>query len=280
MFPERSAVFPIGSVRRRGRLLAPRVASLLRAGAGRPRACRPVGRRTCAGPCPSGSRRTSGNRSPGSSCTSKISSTAVWNSSSATTRPSAQVHRRDAALQLAPAARPAARRPSPRSAGSWTGRRRRTARTAPGPRAKPGSSATASTRPVAGSTSTQPPGPRLQQPEPAVVPARRVRHRQAAGHDLAAGHVDQAAAAGLVRPPAAGGVGLAQGGDVPGPAVHQGQAVEVAAVLGGQGGDERRPPPGHEAVVGVQRTQAGEPGVDRPTAPRPPRRVRGRRCRR
>ena len=59
---------------------------------------------------------TSGKRAPGSSCTSKISSTAVWNSSRATTRPRAQVHHRHAALQLARAARRAARRPSPTSA--------------------------------------------------------------------------------------------------------------------------------------------------------------------
>jgi len=34
--------------------------------------------------------------------------------------------------------------------------------------------------------------------------------------------------------------------------------------LGGQGGDERRPPPGDEAVVGMERAQAREPGVDDP----------------
>ena len=45
---------------------------------------------------------TSGKRRPGKSCTSKISSTAVWNSSKAIDLAAAQVHHRHAALQLLP----------------------------------------------------------------------------------------------------------------------------------------------------------------------------------
>ena len=58
-------------------------------------------------------------------------------------------------------------------------------------------------------------GAGLQDPKSAVVPARRVRHRQAAGDDLAAAaRPSRTPPRGLVRPPAVGGVGLAQGGDV------------------------------------------------------------------
>src|SRR5262249_31523607 len=84
-------------------------------------------------------------------------------------------------------------------------------------------------------------------------------------------NVNQATAVRLGPPPAARRVGFAQGGDVLRSAVHQDQAVEVAAVLGGKGGDERRPPARHETVLGVQRTQAREARVDHPkfvTGPR------------
>src|SRR5262249_38527321 len=48
------------------------------------------------------------------------------------------------------------------------------------------------------------------------------------------------------------------------PAIDDGQSVEVTAVLGEQGGDERGPPARHETVRGIQRTQAREAGVDEP----------------
>ncbi len=59
-------------------------------------------------------------------------------------------------------------------------------------------------------------------------------------------------------------VGGAQGGDVGHPVVADRQAVEVAAVLGRQRGDERRRPARDEAVGGVERGQAGERGGHQP----------------
>ena len=68
----------------------------------------------------------------------------------------------------------------------------------------------------------------------------------------------------LFGPPALRRVGLGQGGHVFRRAVGHGQAVEVAAVLGGQGREERRPPARHEAVPAVERAQAAEGRVDQP----------------
>ena len=68
----------------------------------------------------------------------------------------------------------------------------------------------------------------------------------------------------LVRPPALRRVGLGQGGHVFRRAVRHGQAVQVAAILGGQRGEERRPPARHEAVPAVERAQAAEGRVDQP----------------
>ena len=68
----------------------------------------------------------------------------------------------------------------------------------------------------------------------------------------------------LFGPPALRRVGLGQGGHVLRRAVGHGQAVEVAAVLGRQGREERRPPARHEAVPAVERAQAAEGRVDQP----------------
>ena len=113
------------------------------------------------------------------------------------------------------------------------------------------------------------------------MPPRRVRHRQAAEQHLAGLDLDQDAAVLLVLPPAARRVGLAQGGDEGRPALDQAQPVQVAAVLRGQLGDERRPPARHEAVDPVERAQAGEARVDEPEpvpCPRPSRGSGRRRC--
>ncbi len=59
-------------------------------------------------------------------------------------------------------------------------------------------------------------------------------------------------------------IGFAQRGDELRPAVDHRQAVEMAAVFGRQAGDERRPPARVEAVVGVERAEAAEAGVDQP----------------
>ena len=64
------------------------------------------------------------------------------------------------------------------------------------------------------------------------------------------------------QPPAV--VGGAERRDVAHLVVDQREPVEVAAVLGGEAGDERRPPPRHEAVLAVEGGQAREAGVDDP----------------
>ena len=76
--------------------------------------------------------------------------------------------------------------------------------------------------------------------------------------------VDEDAAALLVLAPAARCVGFAERGDPSRLAVHEAEAVEMAAVVGRELRDELRPPHGREAVIGIVRRQAGEPRVDEP----------------
>ena len=153
-------------------------------------------------PGPGTGRTAPGSRTPGSTCTSKISSTPGHELQVGDQPARGQVHHADAALQLSAAARRSACRRTSRSRGSSTGRRTRTARTAPGRACSRAARPPSRTSPVAGSTSTSCPAPECEQPDPAAVDARRVRHGEAAGHRLAAGDVDQAAAGRLVRPPA------------------------------------------------------------------------------
>ena len=81
---------------------------------------------------------------------------------------------------------------------------------------------------------------------------------------LIALYVDQHAAPGFVRPPTAERVGFAERGDVFGTPIDHGQAVEMTAVFGGQGADERRPPARIETVLGVERAKTTEARVDDP----------------
>src|SRR5690606_15001616 len=73
----------------------------------------------------------------------------------------------------------------------------------------------------------QPAGARFEHPETVAVPARRMRHRQAAADDALAVQVDQLAAVGLALAPAAGDVAAAEQGHV----AHR-RPVEMAATLG------------------------------------------------
>ncbi len=104
----------------------------------------------------------------------------------------------------------------------------------------------------------------FEHPQAIVVPARRVRHRQAARDHLVGGHVDEDAAVALVLAPALRLVGLAQRGQVARLAALHRQAVEVAAVLRRVVRDEARPPARHEAGFRIQRAQAGEQRVHEP----------------
>src|ERR1051325_10025427 len=96
------------------------------------------------------------------------------------------------------------------------------------------------------------------------MPAWGVRHGESAEQDVIALHIDQHAAPGLVRSPTAERVGFAQGSDVFRMPIDYGQAVEMTAVLGGQGADERRAPTGIETVLGVESAKTTEASVNHP----------------
>src|SRR5690606_36149639 len=91
---------------------------------------------------------------------------------------------------------------------------------------------------------------------------RRMRHRQAFADDLVGLHVDDHATVAAAVAPAVDGVAAAYGGDVLGPAVDHGQAVEVATVFRRQLADALRLPDGLDAVGQAQLGQAGVLGVD------------------
>ena len=106
------------------------------------------------------------------------------------------------------------------------------------------------------------PGAGIQHPEPVVVPARRMRHREFLGDDRAACNIDHDAALGAPRPPAADHVAAA-GGRHPGDfAIPDREAVEMAAILGRQPRDEGRLPEQAEGVHRRQQRQARIGGVD------------------
>ena len=106
------------------------------------------------------------------------------------------------------------------------------------------------------------PGPRVEQPQPAVVQPGRVRHRQAAGQHLAGGDVDDAAAIVAAVAPAVGDVAAADRGDVARRPVLHRQAVEMAAVLRRQFTDERRFPHRPEAMPFAGGGETAEQGID------------------
>ena len=105
---------------------------------------------------------------------------------------------------------------------------------------------------------------RLEHPQTPAMQPRRVRHRQPARDDLARLDVDHHAAGALVGAPALARVPRAQRGDEARLAVAHREAVQVAAVLGRVAGHEARPPARHEAVLVVERAQAGEQRVHVP----------------
>ena len=95
-------------------------------------------------------------------------------------------------------------------------------------------------------------------PQPAVPPSGRVRHGQAVGHHLTAGHVDHDA---LVPPSASPTVHFgrrADTGHIAGDAVHHCQAVEMAPIARLGSGQEWRAPSGHEAHLVAARGQAAK----------------------
>ena len=96
-----------------------------------------------------------------------------------------------------------------------------------------------------------------------------MRHRQLPQHHVAAGHMDQAAAAEPVITPALVAVALGEGGDPEGARaiLGKGQTVEVTAILRNPARDEGRQPAGHETPGGFEGHQPVEQGVDQPQPP-------------
>ena len=132
------------------------------------------------------------------------------------------------------------------------------------PRAKPGTEATSVREPVSRSTVTSTPRP------DSSSHSRPSCHRGEWGmhmprlDELTRRDVDEDTAVDLVLAPAVDVVAVAERGDEPGLVVDDTEAVEVAPVLGGERGDERRSPARHEAVLVVDRRQAREPRVHDP----------------
>ena len=86
-------------------------------------------------------------------------------------------------------------------------------------------------------------------------------HRQPRGGQLAGGYMNQHAAAVAVVSPGGGITAAAAGRSPGGDAVFEGDAVEVAAVVAGQLGDERGLPGGGKAATRRNARQAAEGGV-------------------
>ena len=105
---------------------------------------------------------------------------------------------------------------------------------------------------------------RVEDQQLVAVPTRRVRHRQSLAQDLSVCDVQNGPGAVFVRAPACGLVAAAEHRHGRRATVAHREPVEVAAVLCGETGDERRTPAGHEAVIGMQVRQAGEQRVDDP----------------
>ena len=103
---------------------------------------------------------------------------------------------------------------------------------------------------------------RIEQPQLAIMEPRRMRHRQARGHDLVRGHIDDDAAIGALFAPAVGHIGARDGRDEGGPASVHGEAVEMAAVLRQELGNKTRLPKRLEACRLADRGEAGKGGVD------------------
>src|SRR5712691_1024734 len=97
---------------------------------------------------------------------------------------------------------------------------------------------------------------RFQQPQPTVVPARRMWHRQARADDFVRADVDQHTAASLVRSPAGRRVHRAESRHVLWPPFDQAQAVQVTAVADSQRRNKLRPPHRYETVILIQRAEA------------------------
>jgi hypothetical protein len=111
-------------------------------------------------------------------------------------------------------------------------------------------------------------GPGIQQPKLAVVESRRMRHRKAAGDDLAAGHVDHDTAVVPPVAPAVGDIRATHRADERGTgAVHR-QSVQVAPILRHQSGKEAWPPQRSKTCGFAYCRQATIQRIDEDRSPR------------
>src|SRR5262245_25817951 len=85
-------------------------------------------------------------------------------------------------------------------------------------------------------------GAGIQQPKLSVVESRRVRHGKAAGHNLAAPHIDHDAAVVAPVAPAVGNIRAAHCSDKRGTGAVHCESVKVAPILRRQRGRNFRPP--------------------------------------
>ncbi len=88
------------------------------------------------------------------------------------------------------------------------------------------------------------PPARIEQPQPLAVAPRGVRHGQAREDGLVTLDIEEQPTPGAMLPPAIGHIATPDRRHVAGHAPLQGQPVEMAAILGGEPGDEGRLPEG------------------------------------
>src|SRR5215468_2353221 len=84
---------------------------------------------------------------------------------------------------------------------------------------------------------------------------------QAPSDDTPARDFDEATAGRLDATPTLRGISFCQRCHITGPAIHHGQPVEMAAVLGTQSRNEWRLPAWSKTVARVQRGQTGKQGI-------------------
>src|SRR6185436_13435499 len=96
------------------------------------------------------------------------------------------------------------------------------------------------------------------------MPARRVRHGKSAEQDFIALDIHQDAAFGFVFTPARERIGFSQCGDVLGTTIDDGETIQMTAVFRSQRADKSRAPARMETMLGVERAETTEAGVDQP----------------
>jgi hypothetical protein len=111
-------------------------------------------------------------------------------------------------------------------------------------------------------------GAGIQQPKLSVVESRRVRHGKAAGHNLAARHIDHDAAVVAPVAPAVGNIRAAHCSDKRGTSAVHCESVKVAPILRRQRGQEFRSPQRPKTCRFADCRQAAVQRIDKDRTPR------------